>query len=413
MQDPQDKFPDENEDDAGAPANPQGIFPRPHDIPEHDPAEVPDFSGLESHDDGDVTIFADGEFDPAAALVDPDATTLGDHTLPDSPARPDNPGDATTADALETTAEFTVPDYVAIAGDSIDSDANKGTPPSDSSTNLQSKTTEQPPEESGSPVDPEGVATGPAAMNGQSNRVSRTAFLILASYASAVTIALIYVLTIGLPGAHRLESLPDLPPLEEHEFQIIPVQEAVAPGHELKLGAAAGRRFGNVIVTPLKVTRGPVEFEYFQEDARIKPRAATAPVLKLWLEFENVSKNQSFPPLDLRLMTHEHIRESDFLRLANTFVRPADATDPESLVFVLGHSPDDPWNLKGQALGKAIGPGEKCVIYIPTESENLEVLQGDLVWRVQFRKGFHPETKHGVTTLIDVMFSDSQIEDEA
>lgn len=253
-------------------------------------------------------------------------------------------------------------------------------------------------------------STRPDAAAGASQRIL---LVMLASYASAITIGLVYVLLFGpKPQSNQLESLPDIQPLPGQKFQIIPVEAELPPGHTLELGGE-GERFGNVFVKPLRVTRGPVEFQYFQAGATEVTREPTRPVLKLWLEFRNVSSNQVFSPLDLRLLSWEFTRDSDMRRFSNQFVRPVD-TDREhpNLVFTMTHSPDDPWDIVGQNVGTVLKPDETCVMFIPTEAENLETLNGDLIWRVQFRKGFHPETLHGVTTLIDVRFDSEQIESE-
>jgi hypothetical protein len=135
--------------------------------------------------------------------------------------------------------------------------------------------------------------------------------------------------------------------------------------------------------------------------------------LKLWLEFTNDSKDQVFTPLDGRLLARDHVRESDFQRFANNFLRPAgQEISPEQLVFTLGHSPTDPFNIRDQNLGKRLQPGESCVMFVPSDEEGLAALEGDLVWRLQLRKGFHPETRHGVTKLIEVEFSTADVEAE-
>ena len=49
--------------------------------------------------------------------------------------------------------------------------------------------------------------------------------------------------------------------------------------------------------------------------------------------------------------------------------------------------------------------------FIPSE-EDARNLSGDLVWRFQFRKGYNPTSKRGVTTLIDVRFNSKDIKDD-
>ena len=241
--------------------------------------------------------------------------------------------------------------------------------------------------------------------------VSRTLFILVASYASALTIFLGYLwISDGLLRS-RLESLPDLQPLRENEFTIPKIGETLPWGHTLKLGDI--RRFGNVNVKVLRVSRGPVEFEYFQKVADAPDRKPTPPVLKLWLEFENVSQDQAFAPLDLRLMTNGYF-DDNLRRHGNTFVRNRLETGEDAqLTFAMSHSPDDSMDIKGLEAGRILKPSEKCVVFIPLEEAGLDLLQGELVWRVQFRKGFHPESMHGVTTLIEVEFHSDDIRKES
>ena len=252
--------------------------------------------------------------------------------------------------------------------------------------------------------------SGIAAKKARPASVSRTLFILIASYASALTIFLGYLwFTDGLLPS-RLESLPDLQPLRENEFTIPKVGATLPWGHTLKLGDV--RRFGNVNVKVLRVSRGPVEFEYFQKVADAPSRQPTPPVLKLWLEFENVSRDQAFAPLDLRLMNNGYF-DDDLIRHGNTFVRQRLETGADAqLTFALNHSPDDSMDIKGLEAGRILKPSEKCVVFIPTEESGLDLLQGELVWRVQFRKGFHSESMHGVTTLIEVEFHSDQINKE-
>lgn len=105
--------------------------------------------------------------------------------------------------------------------------------------------------------------------------VPRKQFLMVASYASAVTLILIYVLFLRPVRTHQLESLPDLkPPVDasgEVGMKVAPPQINVAPGHVLRLGES--RRFGNVRVTPLKVTRAQADVSSLRLDPQIEARA--------------------------------------------------------------------------------------------------------------------------------------------
>lgn len=244
--------------------------------------------------------------------------------------------------------------------------------------------------------------------------VSRTAFVAVLSYASAATIALIYVLLAWLNSrAHQLESLPDLrPELHDGKAALIlaPEDAPMPPGHTLALGET--RRFGSVEVTPLRVTRGTIEFEHFSGRPDYR-RAPSGPVLKLWLRFRNVSQDQRFAPLDRLLLLTRTFDQFGGDPRANNFVAPVDQKRRDGhRVFVYDLPVDGEYALVGQDAGKEIGPGEELVTFIPTTEEGLSALQGPLVWRVQFRKGYNPDSLRGVTTLIEVTFDSDEIQSE-
>lgn len=231
------------------------------------------------------------------------------------------------------------------------------------------------------------------------------------SYASCVTLVLLYMLIRG--QASNLESLPDLVPPRGENGKVgmvyNPPKNSVAPGHVLTLGQT--RRFGNVNVTPLKVTRGPVKFEH-QFSQPGMTREPTPPLLKLWVKFENVSRNQTFTPLDPYLLFSRRSSALSGPIHANSFVATlADQRkgDPISLIYEM--SQDSEFRMVGQNLSIDLEPGEKLETFIPAEKDATD-LSGDMVWRFQFRKGYNPRSKRGVTTLIDVRFNSSEIKED-
>ncbi len=240
--------------------------------------------------------------------------------------------------------------------------------------------------------------------------VPRFWFTVVASYASAVTLALIFTL-LRLTGtkAHQLESLPDVvPKIRDGEvaMQIVPPKANVPQGHVLALGES--QRFGSLKVTPLRVTQGPLTFEHMLKDSTAA-RPPTDPVLKLWLRFENVSRDQNFPPLDSLLLYKRHYGDFGARVLTNQFLCQADQRQKDGdLHHVYELSPNSEFHVAGQNLDTVLAPGAALETFVPSD-EQIAGLTGDLVWRVQFRKGYHPQTLHGVTTLIDVPFNRSDV----
>ena len=134
-----------------------------------------------------------------------------------------------------------------------------------------------------------GSETATSAVLRSSKRDSR-AFVWLLTYASIITLIcafLIYLLYFRPP--HSLESLPDLKP----QTIRIPENAPMPAFHTLQLGET--QRYGNLEITPLIVTREPLDFA--------EEGTSTAPVLKLALKMTNVSDDQAFVPMDYDLYT--------------------------------------------------------------------------------------------------------------
>lgn len=234
-------------------------------------------------------------------------------------------------------------------------------------------------------------------------------FILLLSYASAVTIALLYLLLTRGGGAaqrHQLEDLRD-PADEEGTVRIIQRSVELPLGHTLPLQGS--QRFGNILVEPLRVTQGPIQFQHFSRDTK-KRQPPTPPVYKLWLRLTNVSKDQEIAPLD-GLLLYKRALNSQGNVVANAFLcRVADEREGP-IVFTYPASPASEWDMLGQDLGRVLKPGESLETFIPSDLEGLDRLEGDLVWRFQLRKGY-ARTGRGVTTLVRVEFPHSRVEAE-
>lgn len=238
--------------------------------------------------------------------------------------------------------------------------------------------------------------------------VSAMVFKSLVSYSILATFAILYLLYMLSAGSpHQLESLPDIPQPDGNQFSIYRENASLAPGHTLHLGEA--RRFGNVELTPIKVTREPIRFQHFQTK-RVDVLPPTAPVLKLWLKVKNVSDNEVFPPFDNELIEFRRPDENDLYRIrANNWIcKASDLSTLDHRVLMYDHPPTSEFDIAGMDL-RPLKPGQSVETFLPSQEEDLDHLQGDLVWRFQMRKGFNPETMNGVTTLVQVLFNSSDI----
>ncbi len=237
--------------------------------------------------------------------------------------------------------------------------------------------------------------------------VSKNLFVIVASYASAVTLAFLWMFFTS--RTHQLESLPDVRTLSDGELQFAGFDAQLPPKHTLALKES--RRFGDVRVTPLRVTREPILFEHYADKSQLPPQP-TAPVLKLWLQFENMSERVSFPPYDMQLMCLRGFDKSDQVK-ANTFLARQDTPRSfDNIALNFDHPRDSEWNLQQQQVGP-LAPGSRAVTFVASceEVDALTADTTDVLWRVQIRKGINEKSRRGVTTLIDVVFSTGDIED--
>jgi hypothetical protein len=241
--------------------------------------------------------------------------------------------------------------------------------------------------------------------------VSRHTFTLVRNYAIAMTLAVIFLVYKLLnPNMSALESLPDVKPQKKDDkivYKLVPEATEMPPGHQLSLGQS--QRFGNLKVTPVRVTKEPINFVHHQGNDGI-PQDPTSDVVKLWFEFENLSTDQSIAPLN-GLVFKRDDNDWENVRSNNFVCRQSEKKKGGKLVFVYDHLITGQWDLRGQHAELEIAPGEKLETYIPTGEDDIaQLLNSDepLVWRVHFRKGYSPKN-YGVTTVIEVAFESSDI----
>ena len=250
----------------------------------------------------------------------------------------------------------------------------------------------------------------------ESTGVSSTLFMLVVSYASAMTLACLY-LVYQSRTAHlyndKLESLPDYntgaADGKKTSLITVPPGTPMNPLHTLKLGES--QRYGSLKVTPVKVTRDLVELVHYDAAEQAKnPMPPKGPVLKLHLKIENVSQDQTFVPLDFSLVNSrlEEAKRLGVFRSSNFVCPVSSKADNSTHVLPMDLIEGSSWDLKDQKLGTELKPGETLETYIATTVEGIDQLLGDLIWRVHFRKGLN-RSQRGVTTLIEVAFNDREI----
>lgn len=383
-------LPEIDVDTSPAPADLSGIVADPISFPPSTPTAATDDEPTDNQSADDQTVMMAAPDSPEAAeLPEVPAATLTNETV----------SDLITA-ATESTAETTPVRLPEPRATIVARSETKSAPSAVKPLTTESTATEKPAPEK-RPITP--VEKKSSVING---------------YAIAITLLMIFCLMTGrlkLFGNAALESLPDIRPLDSNEFRKVPDGTPVPEGHVLKLGES--RRFGDVVLTPVKVTREPLMFEQFQTKAPATT-LTTDPVLKLWLRFENRSGSYAFPPFDSGLMSHRTPRFStDESTIVNSMLNVSSPTS-SSPVRVLNflQTMDNAFVIVGQQSGKVIVPEETLETFIAS-SEDIQYItatpETGYTWRVQFRKGVHESYGHGVTTLVDVLFSEADITDAA
>ena len=193
-------------------------------------------------------------------------------------------------------------------------------------------------------------------------------------------------------------------------------------GHVLRIGES--RRFGNLKIKVLRITRGPVTVrDDVLKDFTIKTEGD---VFKLWLSITNVSDAedisdaQAIVPFGYKLSLFRARAKGDDPGVvrANTFVCRA-GSGRGTQVLMYKHDERDSFDddspqfkLEGQDVNRVLKPGETYETFLASDEEGIEDLTGELVWRVHFRKGYNPKSKRGVTTLIEINFHSDDVKQE-
>jgi hypothetical protein len=222
--------------------------------------------------------------------------------------------------------------------------------------------------------------------------------LLLASYASAVTMALFWLLWTGRgldrPGP-TFESGWETGPLDSGKDRrpgragLVPP----VPSQNLTtLGTAV--RLGDLEVTPRHISRR--EIELVRLDGATGETRQVGDVLVLSLRFTNRSKDQVLIPL------------------VPAFVRDSNPTDDRSYIetqtgreiAMYRLAPESEWSIKDQRF-PTLRPGERGQTIVVSETVRMSDLAGSLTWRVKLRTGTYQ------TDVLGIHFSAENVIDES
>ncbi|RUL87315.1 hypothetical protein [Tautonia sociabilis] len=243
--------------------------------------------------------------------------------------------------------------------------------------------------------------------DGLEGRRSAWPVALLASYASAMTLACGWLWWSGHRG--RAEGgRPDLSwsagidalgaegslgaDAGQRDGESIVVERPEPIGEGLRVALGESLEVGALELTPLDVSSGPVELSRTRVDGKPERRREPGEALRLRLRLRNTSDEVVFAPLD-----EAFVREPD-RRLPETFIE--DRSGTRLYAFRLPVASE--WGIVGQEF-RALRPGESLETIVVSDSTGCNHLKGPLTWRIRVRTA--PEE----TAVVGVAFGAEEI----
>jgi hypothetical protein len=210
---------------------------------------------------------------------------------------------------------------------------------------------------------------------------------LLASWASAMTVGLLWVLLSGrklavsedFDTAPVADASPD-PGIRADQSRKIVIGPPVATDHMTTIGQTV--QMGSLEVTPLSVTSGRIRLKRAMGDQR---KDGGSDALKLRLRFKNVSKDIIFAPLD-EAFVRERQRGA-----ADSLIETAD--DGQIEMYSLAVQSE--WTIDGQVF-QEIGPGESFESVVVSAADTSGHRTPQMTWRVRLRTGINQTDSLGV-----------------
>lgn len=250
---------------------------------------------------------------------------------------------------------------------------------------------------------PAGPHATPSAEAPATRESSSWIGVLLASYASAMTMAFAWLWThprqIAAPAPSVVaESVPETYEngRRGERSQIVTPPIPVPESQTTTMGQAL--RVGSIEVTPLRISRGPVVLEHVGLDGVKHQRDGGSGVLILQLRLKNTSTTEIFAPLD-----EAFLREPD-RGLPDSFIETPDG----SRTFLYPLPIVSEWSIAGQVI-RELKPGESYETAIVSNADTPGVLTSGMTWRLHLRTGATP----GQSELIGVKVGPDQVEPEA
>lgn len=212
--------------------------------------------------------------------------------------------------------------------------------------------------------------------------------LLLPSYASAVTVALIWVLLSGrrLREKDDVEIVPPTdtradPGLRADQSRKIVPPRPVAADHVATLGKTI--RLGSLEATPVSITTGKVRLK--RSISTLEYQDGGVDALKLALHLKNVGTDTIYAPLDEAFLRGRGPETLD------TFIE----TEDGGAIAMFPLAVTSEWSIDGQEF-KELRPGESFDAVIVSDTQTASRLTSELTWRIRLRTGLNETETLGV-----------------
>ena len=209
--------------------------------------------------------------------------------------------------------------------------------------------------------------------------------VLLMSYASAITLALIWMLWTGRWSRNEAPPSTISEQAVDSSSRVVeptPVQPALPIPLENSAKIGQTIQLGDVEATPLAVISTNVELVRSIEPNK---RRYESECLVLRLRLRNVSKQHTFAPLDPNLVRERGLRPYD----------PYIATSEGSSIGLFPLALDSEWSIVGQDF-TSLQPGESMETFVAAGPGSAQKLAAKMTWRVRLRTGVYRADMLGV-----------------
>jgi hypothetical protein len=203
--------------------------------------------------------------------------------------------------------------------------------------------------------------------------------ILLVSYASAITLALIWTAW----RSPRVREIPPEAPAAENPPTVgrqaglsrkVGLPEPVVARHKVALKKPL--QVGSLEITPLEVRREKVALQRTNLSGKVDRRDGGKNALVLRLKLRNTSKDTVFAPMD-----QAYLREQE-KELVDSFLE----TGTGERIYPFPLAVESEWSIVGQDFGE-LRPGESRVVTIVSAPDAPGDEAGPFTWRVRLRTG--------------------------